>query len=230
MKIDINKAKKSCLDYYDKLHVDYHNDYSDELIKKPYDKDFLTRFAALIRYNGLVLDIGCCSSAQQARFLRDKGFEVTAIDLSENCIETAKKHFTDIQFIKMDMLEMDFENESYDALNAFYSIIHITDESLNDLFNDFNRILKMHGMIAITVHTGDFYGFYDENEFPVFYRTYTQRELKDLLTKFGFKIIEMEQRQPIYDFEFQSERIYIIAEKIISNENLNFKKDKKQKV
>ncbi|MBN2890571.1 MAG: hypothetical protein JXL97_01775, partial [Bacteroidales bacterium] len=68
--------------------------------------------------------------------------------------------------------------------------------------------------IAITVHAGDFYGYFDENGIPVFYRTYTQIELRELLDKHGFRIIEIEQRQPVYDFEFQSERIYLIAEKI----------------
>jgi hypothetical protein len=42
----------------------------------------------------------------------------------------------------------------------------------------------------------------------------TQGELLQLLDKHGFRIIEIEQRQPIYGFEFQSERIYLIAEKI----------------
>jgi len=35
-----------------------------------------------------------------------------------------------------------------------------------------------------------------------------------ILDKHGFKILEIKQRQPIYNFEFQSERIYLIAEKI----------------
>jgi len=145
---------------------------------------------------------------------RDNGFYVTSIDLSKKCIETAKKNFPGIDFIQMDMLNMDFEDNSFDAINAFYSIIHIPDEKLNGLFNDLNKILKIHGKIAIAVQAGDFYGFFDENEIPVFYRTYTQGDLKGLLGKYGFKIIEIEQRQPIYDFEFQSERIYLIAEKV----------------
>ncbi|MBN1597285.1 MAG: class I SAM-dependent methyltransferase [Bacteroidales bacterium] len=182
--------------------------------KKPYDKDFLTRFSALIEKGVRILDIGCCSTAQQARFFRDYGFVVTGIDLSKNCIETAKRNFPGIDFLQMDMLEMDFADGSFDAICAFYSIIHIPDEKLNGLFNDFNRILKMNGKISITVHAGDFYGYYGENEFPVFFRTYSKRDLIDLLDKHGFKLIEMEQRQPIYDFEFQSERIYPIAEKL----------------
>jgi len=213
-KIDIEKARISCSDYYDKVHVDYYEQYSDELIQKPYDRNFLTRFISRINPHGKILDIGCCSTAQQARFFRDNDYKVTSIDLSKNCIETARQNFKNIDFRQMDMVEMDFESNTFDAINAFYSIIHIPDEKLNGLFSDFNKILKLNGVIAITVHAGDFYGYYDENETPVFYRTYTQDELKLYLDKCGFEILEIEQRQPIYDFEFQSERIYLIAKKM----------------
>jgi SAM-dependent methyltransferase len=211
--IDIEKAKKSCMDYYNNGNKDYYDKYLDELEKKPYDKDFLTHFMTLIDKNGKILDIGCCSTAQQARFFRDNGLSVTSIDLSEKCIETARQNFSCIDFIQMDMLDMEFDKDSFHAINAFYSIIHIPNEKLDGLFADFNRVLKNKGKIAIAVHAGDFYGYFDENEIPVFYRTYTQDDLKGLLDKHGFKIIEIEQRQPIYDFEFQSERIYLIAEK-----------------
>ena len=212
--INIKQAKDSCSDYYDKEHLDYLNKYSDELNKKPYDKDFLKRFIKKIERKGKVLDVGCCSTAQQARFFHDNGYRVTSIDLSKNCIDTAKQIFPYIDFLQMDMTEMDFIEESFDGINAFYSIIHIPDEKLDSLFEDFNRFLKLNGKLAITVHAGDFYGYYEENKTPVFYRTYTQNDLVQYLDKYGFEIIEINQRQPIYDFEFQSERIYLIAKKI----------------
>jgi ubiquinone/menaquinone biosynthesis C-methylase UbiE len=217
-KIDLKKAKKSCRDYYDSAHQEYLDKYSDELEKKPYDQKFLTRFSALLEKNGKILDIGCCSTAQQARFFRDNGFDVTSIDLSKKCIETAKQNFSGIDFVQMDMLAMDFNNGAFHAINAFYSIIHIPNEKLDKLFVDFNRILKMRGKIGIAVHAGDFYGYLNENKLPVFFRFYTQSDLKALLDKHGFKILEIEQRKPIYDFEFQSERIYLIAEKIKGEE------------
>lgn len=212
-KVNIEKTKKSCIDYYDKAHEEYLSEYRDELIKKPYDKEFLERFIKQIPVSGELLDIGCCSTAQQARFFQANGLNVKSIDLSGKCIKTAKQNFAGIDFIKMDMTEMDFASKSFDAINAFYSIIHIPNEKLDRLFFDFNRILRINGKIAITVHSGYFYGYFDENDTPVFYRTYTKKELTDYLTKYGFKIIEINQRKPIYDFEFQSERIYLIAEK-----------------
>jgi len=208
------QIKKSCVAYYDHMSKDYFNKYSDELEKKLYDKDFLTRFISLIPVNGKILDIGCCSTAQQARFFSKHGLHVTSIDLSEKCIETARQNFPSIEFIQMDMLDMRFEKDSFHAINAFYSIIHIPNEKLDRLFSEFHRILKKKGKLAIAVHSGDFYGYFDDNEIPVFYRTYSQNDLKEILDKHGFKIIEMEQRQPIYDFEFQSERIYLMAEKM----------------
>jgi len=212
--IDFEKAKQSCVNYYDSAHQDYHDQYRNELSVKPYDKVFLTRFSTMIEKDAKVLDIGCSSSAQQAQFFRDTGFRTTSIDLSEKCIATAKANFKGIHFIQMDMLEMNFESDSFDAINAFYSIIHIPDEKIEELFFDLNRILKLNGKIAIAVHTGNFSGFFEENGMSIFYQTYTQDKLKYLIDKFGFRMLEIQERQPIYDFEFQTVRIYLMAEKI----------------
>ena len=219
IKENFKKTKSSCVDYYDKAHEEYLFEYSDELIKKPYDKEFLIQFIEKIVPKGEILDIGCCSAAQQARFFLSKGFKVTSIDLSEKCIETAKRNFTGIDFKQMDMTAMNFEKDSFDAINAFYSIIHIPNDKLDGLFADMNKILRTKGKLAISVHAGDFYGYFDENEIPVFYRTYTKKELQDILVKHGFKILKIQQREPIYDFEFQSIRIYLIAEKTKNDNN-----------
>lgn len=212
-KINIQKAKESCVNYYDNDHINYYEKYSDELEKKPYDKEFLNRFTSLIEEGGNILDVGCCSSAQQAKFFYDNGFKVTCIDLSANCIETAKNKFPQIEFYQMDMTQMSFESNSFDGINAFYSIIHIPDEKLDALFADFNRLLRPNGKLAISVHEGDFYGFYQETESSVFYRTFSKKILINYLKKHNFEIVEIEQRLPFYDFEFQSERIYLIAKK-----------------
>lgn len=212
--INLKEAQRSCVEYYNKANESYLSQFKDELNQKPYDKDFLERIVETLFGNADILDVGCCSTAQQARFFRDSGFNVTSIDLSEKCIETAKANFSGIEFKQMDMTEMDFPSASFDVINASYSIIHIPNEKLDKLFADFNHILKPAGKLAVTVHAGDFYGYFDENDIPVFYRTYTKEFLIDILSKHGFKILEIEQRKPIYDFEFQSERIYLIAEKI----------------
>lgn len=180
---DINKAKLSCIGYYDKVHEEYFSKYYDEFMKKSYDVKFLIRFISNIEKGNPVLDIGCGPAAQSARFLHKVGFKVTAIDLSGKCIETAKKNFQGIEFIQMDMTEMDFAEKLFNGINASYSIIHIPNEKLDSLFYDFNRILKLNGKIGISVHAGDFYGYYNENGTPVFYRTYTETQLTNLLTK-----------------------------------------------
>ena len=75
----------------------------------------------------------------------------------------------------------------------------------------YTKLLR--GKLALSVHAGDFYGYYQENEIPVFYRTFSQEELLYLLSQSGFQLLEMDQRPPLYDFEFPSERIYVLAEK-----------------
>jgi hypothetical protein len=87
-KIDIQKAKDSCSDYYDKVHLDYFNQYSDELIKKPYDQVFLKRFLSTVEANGKILDIGCCSSAQQARYFHDAKHKTDIAEINHHNLST----------------------------------------------------------------------------------------------------------------------------------------------
>lgn len=209
----LSAYKQSCIDYYNHMHDIYFDKYHKDLEYKIYDKEFLLHFVNQLPVKSKILDIGCGSAAQQARFFRDMGHQITAIDVSEKCIETAKQKFTGIQFQQMDMLDMHFESHTFDAINAFYSFIHIPKEHSHTLFSLCNRILRPNGLMAIAVYADDFYGYYDKNEIPVFYRSYSQTELTTLLVGHGFEIIHMDERQAIYDFEFQCERIYVVAKK-----------------
>lgn len=203
----------SCVDYYDKQSENYHKEYKDETDRKPYDQGFLERFSGYFKPGVTILDIGPSSSAQQAVFLKNKGFNVTAIDLSPKNIEIASGNFPGIQFKVMNMLELDFEDETFDGINAFYSIIHIPDHELDLLFTGFRRVLKPGGKISLAVHAGDFDGIFDPQEHPVYYREFREDTLIQRLEKNGFSILYRDFREPIYDFEYQSQRIYIIAQK-----------------
>ena len=67
---------------------------------------------ALQLCKGKVLDVGC-GAGSHCLYLQEKGFEVTAIDISENAIKTCKlRGLNDIRVQNI----LDLENESFDTI------------------------------------------------------------------------------------------------------------------
>jgi len=102
----------------------------------------LGEFASLLPKNAKVLDVGCGAGVPVSEFLVHSGFDVTGIDFSENMLKLARKNVPKARFSKRDMTKLNFENESFDGLTAFYSIIHVSRQKHFSLFQSFHRILK----------------------------------------------------------------------------------------
>lgn len=204
---------QSCIDYYDARSAEYARDFSDEVEKKPYDKNFLHLLATQLPPGAAILDVGCSSAAQQAACLHNLGFRIDALDLSPQNICIARKNYPGIRFHCMNMLNLQFPDESFDALNAFYSIIHIPDSALDELFAGFYRVLKRGGKLALAVHAHGCEELVDAKEHPVFFRGFDETRLLEQLKNAGFLLRSRDCRPPLYDFEFQSRRIYALLEK-----------------
>jgi SAM-dependent methyltransferase len=71
-----------------------------------------------------VLDLGCGTGVPVARELA-KRFAVTGVDVSGRSIALAKRNVPAATFLHGDMGSLDFPTESFDAVAAFYSIIHL---------------------------------------------------------------------------------------------------------
>ena len=71
-----------------------------------------------------VLDLGCGSGELASRFLASD-YDVMGVDISERQIELAREAVPDATFVHADMTSIDFVDASFDAVMAFYSIIHV---------------------------------------------------------------------------------------------------------
>ena len=72
-----------------------------------------------------MLDLGCGAGVPVTRWLADRGFAVTGVDVSAKQLELARTYVPEGTFIKADMTEVVFGPESFDAVVAFHSIIHV---------------------------------------------------------------------------------------------------------
>src|ERR1022692_3312524 len=109
---------------YDAIAEQYAADYFDELCRKPFDRELLTKFAQLIPPRGRVCDMGC-GPGHVARYLAGLGLDPLGVDISESMVAVARRLNPRLQFQQGDMLRLQFADESFAGIAAFYSLIHI---------------------------------------------------------------------------------------------------------
>jgi len=85
----------------------------------------LAEIVARLAVGARVLDLGCGAGIPVAEDLARRGFDVTGVDASPEQIGRARRNAPQAQFILADMASVDFASGAFDAVFAFYSIIHL---------------------------------------------------------------------------------------------------------
>jgi ubiquinone/menaquinone biosynthesis C-methylase UbiE len=171
-------------DSYDEIAREYHASRS----KFDHRKE-LKEFAALLPKNGKVLDVGCGAGVPVAEFLIESGFDVVGIDFSENMLRLAGKNVLKAIFIKKDMNKLDFAENSFDGLVAFYSIIHAPREKHSSLFESFHRILKPDGIMLVCMGPDEWEATDEYLGTTMFWSQYSPEKSLGLVKNAGFHIV-----------------------------------------
>lgn len=169
---------------YDKIAEEYETDrHAFDHVKE------LEEFASLLPKNAKVLDVGCGAGIPVAKFLVDSGFEVVGIDFSENMLRLARKNMPQTTFIRKDMTKLDFADNTFDGLTAFYSIIHVPREKHSLLFKSFNRILKPNGIMLACMGPDEWEATEDYYGTKMFWSQYSPEKSLQLVKDAGFEVI-----------------------------------------
>src|ERR1700686_2274143 len=107
---------------YDRVAEQYAAEFFEELKRKPFDCQMLDRFAATVRDQGKVCELGC-GPGQVARYLKDRGVDMRGIDLSAAMVRVASRLNPDIAFEQGDMSALKMPDDSLAGVVLFYSII-----------------------------------------------------------------------------------------------------------
>ncbi len=180
----------------------------------------LDNFANHFDSQSVICDVGC-GPRHITRYLFDKRLNVFGIDLSERCIEIARRENPKMRFQVMNMAGLDMADESIDGIVSFFSIIHTPKRLLHVLFHEFHRVLKKGGKILIVVKKVGTEGYVHELEgfkTLLYFTSFTEEEVKSSLQTGGFELIFLEARQP-YEFEIPVERIYALSQKARASGN-----------
>ncbi|AKU15331.1 class I SAM-dependent methyltransferase [Luteipulveratus mongoliensis] len=126
------------------------------LDESPYLRAGLALFAESVRTagGGPVADVGC-GPGYVTRHLHGLGVDAFGIDLSPEMVAIARRDHPGLRFDVGSMTDLDLADHSITGVVAFWSVIHIPDEAVPGVFEQFRRVLRPGGPLLVGFHVGD---------------------------------------------------------------------------
>ena len=162
-----------------------------------------------------VLDLGCGVGLPTARRLAER-FDVTGVDISARHIALARQNVPTARFIHADMAALDFAPASFDAVAAFYSIIHVPREEHERLLHASAMWLRPGGLWVATMGTGSAEAWYEQDWLgaPMFWSHFDSATNRHLIEQAGLRLISA--REETVDEDGQPVTfLWVIAQKPI---------------
>jgi len=101
---------------------------------------------AVVEPGARVLD-ACCGTGDLSVAAREAGGEVTGLDFSERMLERARRKSDEITWVLGDLLDLPFEDESFDAVTVGFGVRNV--EDLGRALRELRRVLRPGGRLAI---------------------------------------------------------------------------------
>ena len=168
---------------WDKIGVIY-----DSYRDKHKIDDELAEIVALLPKKGKVLDVGSGSGEPVAKFLSEQGLEVIGIDISENMVKLARKNVPKAIFTQMDLLALDFEDNTFDGLICVYTLWHVPRKEHSQIFKNFQKILKSNGLMVINTGIRESEGMSDFFGEPMLWSNHHPKTTLKIVKDAGFSI------------------------------------------
>jgi SAM-dependent methyltransferase len=154
---------------------------------------WLDEVESRLRPSARVLELGCGAGTPVAKRLSDGGIDLLGIDSSPAQVALARSAVPRAEFRTADMAQLQFANESFDAVLAFYSITHVPRELHAGLFESIRRWLRPGGIFVASLGTRDCAGWTgDWLGTTMYFSHFDAATNLDLLQQAGFLIERQE--------------------------------------
>jgi 2-polyprenyl-3-methyl-5-hydroxy-6-metoxy-1,4-benzoquinol methylase len=110
---------------------------------------YILWFVEKIAKGGKILDAGCGGGVPNARFLVEKGFNLTGIDFSEQMIRLAKVNVPAATFYKSDICSFETD-EKFEGIVAWDSLFHLDYDRHKIVFEKLFGMLKDGGFMVFS--------------------------------------------------------------------------------
>lgn len=142
----------------DKRTLDYYNSMAKDFVSGTVDVVFTEIqdiFLEYIPVGRKILDFGC-GSGRDTKYFLNKGYDVDAIDGSEELCKIASE-YAGVQVKQMLFEELD-KVEVYDGIWACASILHVEKNQLSGIMKKIAIATKTGGVVYVSFKYGDFEG------------------------------------------------------------------------
>jgi ubiquinone/menaquinone biosynthesis C-methylase UbiE len=183
------------IDFYNKNAKPYSNRISNRFIPK-----LINRFSDLVEKGEKVLDVGC-AAGRDSRHLKNKGFKVVGIDLSDELLNLAREKDKESIYLRMNATDIDFGGDEFGGIFASAVLLHLpSNRQVEKAIGEFYRVMKPGGVLFISVKAETFGKPKEEMVIEHlslgkarYMRYFNKNELAVTLVKQGFEVIDIEK-------------------------------------
>ena len=141
-------------------------------------------FLDLLPKGASILDAGCGSGRDSLAF-KNLGYQVTAIDASEELCKLASEYIgQEVKQIRFQ--DLDFE-DTFDGIWACATLLHVPSKELPQVIQNLRRALKPGGSLYASFKYGDFEGERNGR----YFHDLTEEKAEQLFTEGGLKVEKM---------------------------------------
>lgn len=160
-----------------------------------------------------VLELGCGAGIPTTRQLAQR-FRVTGVDISPRQVALAQQNVPTAEFICADMTQLDFPPGSFDAVAAFYSIIHVPRQEQPKLLLDIATWLRPGGLLVATMGASSTEADFAEDWLgvPMYWSGFDSQTNKRLVEEAGLRIVSARE-ETAEEFDEPVTFLWVIAQK-----------------
>ena len=187
---------------YNKIALWWHNQH----FNSEYGITQIEKAVGFASEGGKALDVGCGAGGRFIRILKNEGFSITGIDVSEEMIKLAKNSHPEIDFIHIDISTWETE-QKFDLIVAWDSIFHLPLEMQKPVVTKLCRILAKNGILIYTF--GNAYGEHTDiwHDDTFYYSSIGINENLRIMIDNGLTILHLELDQ------YPEKHVYTIAKR-----------------
>ena len=135
---------------------DYYNKNAQEFFNQTVKADMSELYDIFLKNlpcnEGKILDLGC-GSGRDSKYFLDSGFEVVAMDISEELGKRASEYIGQ-KVIIQDMRELNYQDE-FIGIWACASLLHLDEDEIIETLRKIFKSLKRDGIVYISFKYGD---------------------------------------------------------------------------